>query len=261
MSTYSDTVRISLATPDDIRELAERNLHLWVGASSPLWAPFWTAASFGIGLWSLGQAMARTMGDTIYDRDVSLALKWPGFEALPKPVEPQLLAGDVVEKAADIVEDTVAATIDAAEKTETLATEAAETIADTSLSTAQTESVPITELAEEAHEVVQDTMMDTIEAVTEIVAQTQDAAVQAVEPAASKTSVATSATAKASAQLAKKAAAATLDLLGQPAVSAGETRPLIDPVTEKPVIPAVIEATAEPKLPMPKPAKRRPRKG
>jgi len=259
MSTYSDTVRISLATPDDIRELAERNLHLWVGASSPLWAPFWTAASFGIGLWSLGQAMARTMGDTIYDRDVSLALKWPGFEALPKPIEPQLPADEVVETTADIVEDSVGATSDAVEKAETLIAEAAETITDTGLSTAQ--AAPVAELAEEAQEVVQNTMTDTVESATETVNQTQDAAADAVETMASETSAAASASAKASAQLAKKAAAATLDLLGQPAVSESETRPLIDPVTEKPVIPAVVEATAEPKLPMPKSAKRRPRKG
>ncbi|MBP2160711.1 MULTISPECIES: hypothetical protein [Asticcacaulis] len=227
MSTYTDTVRISLATPDDIRELAERNLHLWVGASSPLWAPFWTAASFGVGLWSLGQAMARTMGDTIYDRDVSLALKWPGFEALPKPVEAHEPTGEVVEKTADIVEDAVAAAGDAVDKIEAVTAEAAETAVDTA------ETAPA--LVEEAKD--------------------------AVETMADEAGAKTSATAKASAELAKKAAAATLDLLGQPAVPAGETRPLIDPVTEKPVIPAVVEATAEPKLPMPKPAPRRPRKG
>jgi hypothetical protein len=250
MSTYSDTVRISLATPDDIRELAERNLHLWVGASSPLWAPFWTAASFGIGLWSLGQAMARTMGDTIYDRDVSLALKWPGFEALPKPVDAHPLepTSEIVEKTADIVEDVVAAAGDAVEKTEAVAAEAAETAVDSVMS-----AEPVTEFAKEAEAVV----ADTVEIVQAPIEETQDAA----ETVAEGTVAATSATAKASAQLAKKAAAATLDLLGQPAVSAGETRPLIDPVTEKPVIPAVIEATAEPKLPMPKPAPRRPRKG
>jgi hypothetical protein len=233
MSTYTDTVRISLATPDDIRDLTERNLHLWIGASSPLWAPFWTAASFGVGLWSLGQAMARTMGDTIYDRDVSLALKWPGFEALPKPVESPV---DEAKPAADIVEKTVGSTAEAVRTAATVAAEASETM---------------TEAAEAVIKPV----------VTEPVETAQTTAVEAVETVTETAGAATSATAKASAELAKKAAAATLDLLGQAAVPAGETRPLIDPVTETPVIPAVAEATAQPKPPMPKSAPRRPRKG
>jgi hypothetical protein len=232
MSTYTDTVRISLATPDDIRDLTERNLHLWIGASSPLWAPFWTAASFGVGLWSLGQAMARTMGDTIYDRDVSLALKWPGFEALPKPVESPVDEG---KPAADIVEKTAGSTAEAVRTAATVAAETSETM---------------TEAAEAVIEPV----------VTEPLETAQTAAVEAVETVTETAGAATSATAKASAALAKKAAAATLDLLGQPSAPVADTRPLIDPVTETPVIPALAEATAEPKLPMPKSAPRRPRK-
>lgn len=217
MSTFTDTsVRISLATPDDVRELSQRSLHFWIGASSPFWAPFWMAASFGVGLWSVGQGAARALGGTLYDKDLPLAVKWPGFEALPKPVG---ALSPVVEKAA---EEVVAATTQAVDETA-------------------------------------DTQANAMLAVEDVV----EAPAKAVEAATEATTIAAATTARTSAILAKKAAEATLDLLsGQSTIKAEArgTRPLIDPVTEAPVIPAVAEAISEPKPPSAKPVPRRPRK-
>lgn len=45
--------------PEELRQASEKMLNFWVGASIPLWAPFFAAASFGIGTWALTQAMQR----------------------------------------------------------------------------------------------------------------------------------------------------------------------------------------------------------
>lgn len=175
MATFSDTtVSISLATPDDVRELSQRSLNIWAGAMSPLWAPFFMAASFGVGVWSLGQGMARSLGGTLYDRDLPLAAKWPGF--LPAP-------------ASDAVKTVEAAT---------------ETVAETTLA-------PLTEIVEATADTASDLSSETLQ--------------QAAE---------------------------TVDVLRDEAAEKADTKPLIDPVTEMPVIPGVIEAIAEPKLLTPK---------
>lgn len=234
MSTFTDTsVRISLATPQDIQDLSQKSLHLWVGATSPLWAPFWAAASFGVGLWALGQGAARTLGGTLYDKDLPLALKWPGFEALPKSVE--ALNASVAEAAAH-------AAVDGVEKAEAVVAGTAESVTDA----VETAAGASAEIAPEP-------------------ALVEETPIAAVEAASVVTDAATSEAAKISAESAKKAAEATLDLLGSPSTPettkpARQMRPLIDPVTEKPVIPAVAEATAETKPPMPKAAPRRSRK-
>ncbi len=238
MSTFTDTsVRISLATPEDIRDLSQKSLHLWVGATSPLWAPFWAAASFGVGIWALGQGAAKALGGTLYDKDLPLALKWPGFEALPKHVE---VLSPLVETT---IEEVVATTTQAVEETTAVTAETAEAVDDT-IQTATTKPV-------EAAPAV------------EPVVEAPVAVAKAVEATTAAATAAATKTAKASAAVAKKAADATLDLLGNetPAKPTRDTRPLIDPVTEAPVIPAVFEAVAEPKPPLAKPLPRRPRKG
>ncbi len=235
MSTFTDTsVRISLATPQDIQDLSQKSLHLWVGATSPLWAPFWATASFGVGLWALGQGAARTLGGTLYDKDLPLALKWPGFEALPKSVE----ALDASLAGAAAVDG--AAAHDGVEKAGAVEKVEAVTDAIETATGAAAEIAPGPALVEETQ-------------------------IAAAEAATDLTDATTSEAAKIAAESAKKAAEATLDLLGSPSTPrttkpARQTRPLIDPVTEKPVIPAVAEATAETKPAMPKPAPRRPRK-
>jgi len=56
MTSMTDTAgfpAFSLELPDDVRAASERALNLWVGATSPLWMPFWAASGFGVGMWSL----------------------------------------------------------------------------------------------------------------------------------------------------------------------------------------------------------------
>lgn len=253
MSTFTDTsVRISLATPEDIRDLSQKSLHLWVGATSPLWAPFWAAASFGVGAWALGQGAAKVLGGTLYDKDLPLALKWPGFAVLPKHVE---ALSPIVEKVTDEVATTAEQAVDA---TAAVATEAVETVAET----VETVAAAQTETASKV-EAVAEIPVPEVPVADIPVAEIPVVATKAVETAAEATDAVVTKTAKTSAVLAKRAAEATLDLLGNGATAkpGGDTRPLIDPVTEAPVIPAVVEAVAEPKPPLAKPAPRRPRKG
>jgi hypothetical protein len=252
MSTFTDTsVRISLATPEDLRGLSQKSLHIWVGAVSPLWAPFWVAASFGMGVWALGQGAARTLGGTLYDKDLLLAAKWPGFQGLPKPVNS--MAADLADTSADILKDAAAATTETVEKTQGLAADAIETAATTALDATNDTTEKALAVADEAVE----TAVDDSRAITNAVAETTEAAaVGTVKAAKDVTDKAASTVTEA-----EKTPSETLDLLGnQPAKSKSGTRPLIDPVTEVPVVPAVAEAIAEPKIPMPKPAPRRPRK-
>ena len=57
--TSDDMPNFTRHTPEEIRGAQEKALNLWVGATSPLWAPFWLASAVGIGLWSLGQGFRR----------------------------------------------------------------------------------------------------------------------------------------------------------------------------------------------------------
>lgn len=238
MSTFTDTsVRISLATPEDIRELSQKSLHIWVGAISPFWAPFWAAASFGMGVWALGQGAARTLSGTLYDKDLLLAAKWPGFQGPPKSMEA-----------------IATATTDTVEKTQKFAADAIETVATTAMDATGDTVEKTLAVADDATETVADDTRAVISDVAETADATAANTVKTVKDTADK--------AKTTIAEAAKTPSETLDLLdNQPTKSKSGTRPLIDPVTEAPVVPAVVEAIAEPKVPMPKSAPRRPRKG
>lgn len=56
--TDGETLKLSLATPEDIKEVSEKLTHFWIGAFSPLWVPFFAATSFGLGSWALSSALA-----------------------------------------------------------------------------------------------------------------------------------------------------------------------------------------------------------
>lgn len=56
--TDNETLKLSLATPEDIKEAAEKLTHFWIGAFSPLWVPFFAATSVGLGSWALSSALA-----------------------------------------------------------------------------------------------------------------------------------------------------------------------------------------------------------
>jgi hypothetical protein len=57
--TSDDMPNFTYASPEEMRGAQEKALNLWVGATSPLWAPFWLASAVGVGLWSLGQGFRR----------------------------------------------------------------------------------------------------------------------------------------------------------------------------------------------------------
>ena len=58
--TSDDLPKFTYPTPEDMKGAQEKALNVWVGATSPLWAPFWLASTVGIGLWAMGQGFRRT---------------------------------------------------------------------------------------------------------------------------------------------------------------------------------------------------------
>jgi hypothetical protein len=57
--THDDMPNFTPSSPEDVREAQKKALNLWVGAMSPLWAPFWLASTVGIGVWAVGQGFKR----------------------------------------------------------------------------------------------------------------------------------------------------------------------------------------------------------
>ncbi len=57
--TSDDMPNFTYASPEETRAAQEKALNLWVGATSPLWAPFWLASTVGVGLWAAGQSFKR----------------------------------------------------------------------------------------------------------------------------------------------------------------------------------------------------------
>ncbi len=89
-------------TPESLKSASQQALNIWVGAMSPLWAPFWAATSFGLGAWMVSQSLTRTE-DMM--KGMPLNSKWPSLwglqataaQAMDKAVE------DVVEKAMPVM--------------------------------------------------------------------------------------------------------------------------------------------------------------
>lgn len=77
----NEALKISLATPEDVKAASEKAVNFWVGALSPLWVPFWAASTVGVSVWALAQGLKRTgMASAEIDPTVPLATKWPGFD-------------------------------------------------------------------------------------------------------------------------------------------------------------------------------------
>ncbi|MFT3996717.1 MAG: hypothetical protein QM667_04855 [Asticcacaulis sp.] len=65
--TQSDLPKFSFPTPEEMKTATERLTHLWVGACSPLWVPFFAATSFGVSTWMMTGAAARgAVGSDLY---------------------------------------------------------------------------------------------------------------------------------------------------------------------------------------------------
>jgi hypothetical protein len=76
----NEALKLSLATPEDVKAASEKAVNFWVGAMSPLWVPFWAASTVGVSVWALAQGLKRTGMSAEIDPDAPLATKWPGFD-------------------------------------------------------------------------------------------------------------------------------------------------------------------------------------
>ncbi len=219
LSMEMDAPKISLATPDDFKDASQRAMNIWVGAMSPLWAPFWAATTFGVSLWALGQGLKRSViADELLDKDAVLALRWPGF-AVPFATPWSHSYGEVVEQvdaleavAYDALSAPVQLAFETEEKLEAAADEAVRA-GEAVIGDAKDAPATLFEAAEAAAE----TALAPVHAISE-------AAKDAADTLAEETTQATE---------------AALDS------AQDATKPLIDPVSEAPVVPAVAEATAE----------------
>jgi len=252
--TDADTT-ISFATPDDVRQASEKAVNIWVGALSPLWAPFLAATAAGLGFWSMSQAMKRGLGFAGIEGltpDTHLFARWPGF-ALPFATPWSKDWGMTAEEAdriAELTHDSLSAPIqiafEAEEKLEQAIEEAIATAhesldlltpkADDLFTVAETANAVPTQAVGTAAEAVVETAEKTGDAATEVAKTTVKAAKRAADTAAEVT--------KTAAEAGKTQAAKTADAVAR------STKAAIDPVSETPVVPAVAEATAE-KLPLP----------
>ncbi len=231
LSMEMDAPKISLATPDDFKDASQRAMNIWVGAMSPLWAPFWAATTFGVSLWALGQGLKRSViADELLDKDVTLALRWPGF-AVPFATPWSRGYGEVVEQL-DTLEgvayDALSAPAQIAFETE----EKLEAAADEAIKASEA----IVGDAEDTPLTLFETAEDAAEKALEPVHAVSEAALEAADSLAEETA---------------KEAETAVD------TAQDATTPLIDPVSETPVVPAIAEATAET---TPMPGARRPRR-
>ena len=224
LSMEMDAPNVTLATPEEFKDASQKMVNIWVGAMSPLWAPFWAATAFGVGVWAWGQGFKNSIAaGELIDKDAPLAARWPGF-ALPFATPWSHGYGEVIEKV-DALTD----------------------IAQEALST------PV-QLAFETEEKLEAAADEAVEAAKTIIGEPAFAPLATAETAIDKALEPVHAVT----QAAQEATAAAIEEAAQAVQSsANTTLPLIDPVSEAPVVPAIAEATAE-KVPMP--AARRPRK-
>ncbi len=149
-ATETEALRFTAPSLDETRQASEKALNLWVGASLPLWAPFFAAASAGIGAWAMVRTWQR--GEA-FVREMPLSAGWLKSDLLPEGV-------------ADM----------AAEAPVVAAAEVAETVAETTapVADAVTEATaPVVETAAEAIEPVLEPVTETpvVPAVAEAVAE------------------------------------------------------------------------------------------
>lgn len=272
--------KFPFSNPDEIKAASEKAMNFWVGALSPMWVPFWAATSFGVGAWAVAQSLSKS-GSLVKDLPQlgDLPAKWPGFTSwgkatlltaesagisaeapadMVKPIEAALKAeAAVVEKAVDVVTETVADTVAAAEPVVEKATKA---VADTVKASVDTKPLidPVTEtlvvpavaeaIAEvtpPAAKVVEAVAKPAVEAVAEAAPKVAKAAVE-VPAAAAKavetvTKPAVEAVVEAAPKVAKAAAEAPVA-----AVKAVETvtKPAVEAVAED--APKVAKAATDP---------------
>jgi hypothetical protein len=148
--------------PDDVKKASERMMNLWMGAMSPLWAPFWAASSFGVGMWALARNVKPAeslMDDMKSDAWLGLFKSW-GLEA-----------GELHEKAVEAVGQASyeAEAAEAVTATQETVSESMAEAADVAAA-AQSLSEAAPEIAESASVVTEDAPAP-VEALTEAVSE------------------------------------------------------------------------------------------
>ena len=159
--TQTDAPRISLATPEDVKAVTAQALNIWTGALSPLWLPFWAATTVGVGIWTFGQALKRTLGGLTVETDTALLTKWPGF-ALPLQA-----AKAIEETAAPAVAEAVAVAEEAPKAAVKTAKKATEAVAEAIAPVEAVEPVAA-ETVEKVADAVTETAAESVEATADI---------------------------------------------------------------------------------------------
>lgn len=239
--TDADTRKISVATPDDVRLASEKAFNIWLGAFSPLWAPFMAATATGLGFWSMSQAFKRSMGFTsleTFTPDAHLFAKWPGFAlpfATPFATPWSKGWGEAAEEA-DHISEVAYEALSAPMQIAFEAEEKLDAAIDEAIATAQEGLAEAKSTTEDLFSVAETVNRAPAEAVTK--------AAETVAETTEKTADAATEVAKATSRTAEKA----VDTSAK--VTETTAKAVIDPVTETPVVPSIAEATAE-KLPLP----------
>ncbi|WP_443750509.1 hypothetical protein [Asticcacaulis solisilvae] len=252
--TDTDTT-VSFATPDDVRQASEKAFHIWLGAFSPLWAPFMAATATGLGFWSMSQAMKNSLGFTALEPlgpGTHLFAKWPGF-ALPFATPWSKGWGEVAEEAdriAELTHDSFSAPMQIAFEAEEKLEEAIEE----AIATAQHSVDVLTPRAGDLFPVAETANRAAAEAVTKTAATTVET-VETVADANANLAEDVASTAELASDTAAEGAETTANTVTEQTEKAAEAlaespRAVIDPVSETPVVPAVAEEIAE-KLPLP----------
>ncbi|ESQ73931.1 hypothetical protein ABAC402_16920 [Asticcacaulis sp. AC402] len=130
----------------EIKQASEKAVHLWVGAMSPMWVPFWAATSFGIGAWTVVQSLSRS-GGLFKDlpQVTDLASKWPGFN-VPLPKDLAEPAEAPAETAAERVKSTIDSQQAVATKVADTVVETRETVVETAKPAFEILIDPVTEI-------------------------------------------------------------------------------------------------------------------
>jgi hypothetical protein len=252
--TDAETPKVSFATPDEVRQASEKAFNIWLGAVSPLWAPFLAATAAGLGFWSMSQAVRRGLGFTSLEMtpDAHLFAKWPGF-ALPFATPWSKGWGEAAEEADHISEVAYEAlsaplqiAFEAGEKLEAAIDEAI-AAAHESLDVVTPKTSDLFSAAETADRAPAEAVTKAAGTIAETTEKTADAAVEVT----SKTARTAEKAAETATKAAETTAKAAVDQTEKTATAVTKSaRAVIDPVTETPVVPSVAEATAE-KLPLP----------
>ncbi len=172
--TSEDMTAFAYADPDAVRAKSEKALNLWVGVTSPLWAPFFATTAFGVGLWSLSQGWKRWS-------DASTALPNVFDSLMSSAATPQVTSTDVAGTVQNMVDDGIIAPIQAAGNAVKAAGDAVTPQAARVAEALETASDTATQKIPEAVNTATDTVATAAKTATDTAEKTADTTVKAAE--------------------------------------------------------------------------------